>query len=370
MRIRRHPLAASSLGTTREVVSFHYGTPGAPKAYIQAALHADELPGMLVAHHLRRELEALEARGEVQGEVVVVPVANPIGLAQQVQRQPFGRFDLATGENFNRHYPDLVDAVAGQVGERLGPDGPANALVIRDALRVAIAGRKGVTELEGLRLALLSLAVDADVVLDLHCDNEAVMHLYTGSPLWDQAEPLARYLGAHASLLETDSGDEPFDEAAARTWWLLRERFPAHPIPLGCLAATVELRGQDAVDHDSAAADARRILEFLRHRGILAGEPAPMPPLVRGPTPLAGSEALTAPAAGVVAFLRRCGELVREGDAVAEVIDPLTGETHTLRSSVEGVLYARENRHYALPGMRLAKIAGPKPFRHGKLLSD
>jgi predicted deacylase len=212
-----------------------------------------------------------------------------------------------------------------------------------------------------VRHALLSLAVDADIVLDLHCDNEAVMHLYTGSPLWDQAEPLARYLGAHASLLEMNSGDEPFDEAAARTWWLLRERFPDRPIPLGCLAATIELRGQD---------DARRILDFLRHRGLLAGEPAPMPPLVRGPTPLAGSEALTAPAAGVVAFLRRCGELIRAGEAVAEVIDPLTGETHTLRASVEGVLYARENRHFALPGMRLAKIAGPKPFRQGKLLSD
>jgi predicted deacylase len=134
MRSHRHPLAGSSPGTRREVVSFHYGEPGGAKAYVQAALHADELPGVLVAHHLRRELADLEAKGEVLGEVVIVPVANPIGLAQQVQRQPFGRFDLATGENFNRHYPDLVGDVAAGVGPRLGPDAAANARLVREAL--------------------------------------------------------------------------------------------------------------------------------------------------------------------------------------------------------------------------------------------
>ena len=64
-----------------------------------------------------------------------------------------------------------------------------------------------------MRRALMRLACDADVVLDLHCDSDAVLHLYTGTPLWPQCEPLARYMGAYATLLATESGDNPFDEA-------------------------------------------------------------------------------------------------------------------------------------------------------------
>lgn len=63
MQIVKHPLLSPAPGTQRELVSLHYGTVGseAGKAYIQASLHADELPGMLTAHHLRRQLAALEA---------------------------------------------------------------------------------------------------------------------------------------------------------------------------------------------------------------------------------------------------------------------------------------------------------------------
>ena len=83
MKILHHLLAESTPGTTHRLTSLHFGTPGGgPKAYIQASLHADEVPAMLVAWHLRRHLEALDAAGRLQGEVVLVPAANPIGLAQ------------------------------------------------------------------------------------------------------------------------------------------------------------------------------------------------------------------------------------------------------------------------------------------------
>ena len=69
-----HPLLCGSLGSHRTLTSFHFGQPGTGlKIYIQASLHAEELPGMLVAHHLRAQLEAAEAAGLLQGEVVLVP---------------------------------------------------------------------------------------------------------------------------------------------------------------------------------------------------------------------------------------------------------------------------------------------------------
>ncbi len=88
-RIERLPLGAGTPGTAREVMLHRFGSPGArPKAYFQAAIHADEIPALLAAHHLVQRLMAAEADGAVRGEVVVVPFANPIGLDQQVNAAP------------------------------------------------------------------------------------------------------------------------------------------------------------------------------------------------------------------------------------------------------------------------------------------
>ncbi|MBL8516992.1 MAG: succinylglutamate desuccinylase/aspartoacylase family protein [Betaproteobacteria bacterium] len=375
MRTLQHPLASSALGTHRALTSLHFGPaanegPGRKKVYIQASLHADELPGMLVAHHLRQHLARLESADKLLGEVVLVPVANPLGLAQSVLRTAQGRFDLVTGENFNRHYPALKDAVIERVGASLGSDAAANTANIRKAMRAALAAWPVTGELQSLRKTLLSLACDADIVLDLHCDTEAVVHLYTGTPLWPRVEPLARYLGAHATLLATESGDNPFDEACSQTWWQLGEHFGVGvPIELGCVAVTVELRGLAEVTHENAARDAEALLAYLAQQGFIGEAPPPLPDLIAPATPLAGSEALTAPMSGIVVFLRAPGERVRAGDAIVEIIDPLTAESVRVKASVDGVLYARDHQRYALTGARLAKIAGATAIRTGKLLS-
>ena len=56
MHLRHHPLSGAPLGTPREIVSVHYGPlDSGRKVYFQASLHADELPGMLVALFRRAE---------------------------------------------------------------------------------------------------------------------------------------------------------------------------------------------------------------------------------------------------------------------------------------------------------------------------
>ena len=104
---------------------------------------------------------------------------------------------------------------------------------------------KPATDAEALKKILLSMAIDADIVLDLHCDNEAVRaHLYR-HPAGRRGAPLAALMGAHAVLLALQAGGEPFDEACSRLWWDLAAHFgPAFPIPPACVATTVELRGE------------------------------------------------------------------------------------------------------------------------------
>ena len=59
------------------------GVKGVKKVYIQAGLHADEHPGLLVAQHLLRHLEQLDQQNVLKAEIVLVPFANPVGLRQK-----------------------------------------------------------------------------------------------------------------------------------------------------------------------------------------------------------------------------------------------------------------------------------------------
>ncbi len=374
MHATRHALTSSTPGTRRDLQSLRYGTPGGAKAVVQASLHADEVPAMLVAHHLRGALAQLEAQGRIRGEIVLVPYANPVGLSQRALHAHVGRFELGSGENFNRHYPDLAPRVAELVRGRLGADPAANVALVREAARRACAEQPADGELASLRRTLLQIAIDADVVLDLHCDNEAVLHLYTSTPAWPEVEPLARLLGAEVSLLATRSGDEPFDEACSMLWPLVEERLRADgeqvTLPHACTAVTVELRGETDVDHALAQRDAAALLRYLALRGFVeGGEPGPLPELRGEALPLAGSMPVTAPCGGVLVPRVPVGTRVERGETVADVVDPDAGTVTPVPSPCDGLLYARELRRLAYAGQRIAKVAGREPVRTGKLLS-
>ena len=372
MKTVHHSLTQGTPGVAIELQSLHFGTPGrGPKATLQAALHADEIPGLLVAHHLRALLAALEAEGRIVGEIVLVPVANPIGLTQRVLQAVEGRFDLASGENFNRHYADLFDTVAKQVEGRLAFDPTLNVALIRDALREAAAALPARSTLESLRRVLLGLSIDADIVLDLHCDSQAVMHLYTETSVWPQVEPLARFLGAQAALLADVSGDHPFDEACSTIWPRLAARFgSATPIPSACVAVTVELRGEADVAHELAERDAQALVDYLAWQGVISGAPAALPPARCEATPLAGSMPVNAPHGGVIVYVREPGAVVSAGERLADLVEPMTGLVTPLLSPVDGVFYARETRRFVPAGAGVLRVAGREALRQGNLLTS
>lgn len=362
------PLAGGSPGTRRAVRVRRFGRAGArPKAYIQAGLHAEEMPGMLVAHHLCRRLEQAAAEGRVLGEILVVPLANPIGLDQVIDERLLGRFDLAGGGNFNRHYPDLAEPLAEELRGRLTDDAGENVVRIRSALASLVHDRRPANAADALRNALLGLAVTADLVLDLHCDDEAIGHLYLGTPLWPEAEDLARHLGVELVLLAETSGGEPFDEACSSPWWRLKALLgDAQPIPAACLAGTVELRGMADVDDWLAAADADRLIAALTRRGLLAGAPPKLPGWRGQALPLAGVDMVTAPAAGIVCYHASVGARVRRDQVVAELVDPSVEDHASARmplfAATDGILFGRMQQRFARAGEVVAKIAGPEPL--------
>lgn len=376
MRRVDHPLLSPSLGVQKTLTSFHFGKPGSGlKIYIQASLHAEELPGMLVAYHLRPLLEAAEAAGRVVSDIVLVPMANPIGLAQRVDHKPMGRFELDSSENFNRHYPDLAQAVWPAIESQLGPDAQTNVETVRKAMGAHLQAWQPRTELESLRRTLLLLSHDADVVLDLHCDCQAVMHFYTEETCWPQLEPLARFVGSRTTLLARASSNWPFDECLSAAWWKLADAVKAAgldaPLPQGCCSTTIELRGEADVHDRWAAPDAQAIFHYLQYISAIAcAEKPALPEALCEPTPLAGSETLRAPCPGVVVFRQEVGQRVRKGDLMVEIVDPITPTRTPVYAGVEGVFYAHIRDRYVTTGCELGKIAGSIAFRTGDLLGN
>jgi hypothetical protein len=372
----RIPLAHATPGSPRFLTVVRYGAAGArPKAYLQAALHADEPPGTLVLHHLMRRLDEVDRKGGVRGEVILVPIANPIGLSQNVHGELLGRFDLGGRSNFNRGYLNLADAVA-KNPPVLSGDAAENVARLRNAFRDALAAQAPRTELESLHLTLMSLGCDADIVLDLHCDAEAVLHVYLGTPLWPAARDLSADLRSRATLLADDSGGCPFDEALSSPFWRLAERFAPAPIPPACLSATVELRGRADVSDMLAEGDAERLLRFLMRRQVLDGDPGPLPEPLCEATPLTGVDMIHATSHGIVSFTKAPGDDVKAGEVVAEIVDPLAERPAHARmplvSRTNGILFARRWDKTVRPGQVVCKVAGavPLPGRVGPLLED
>ncbi|MET3230873.1 UNVERIFIED_ORG: putative deacylase [Burkholderia sp. 1263] len=363
------PLLSPAIGTHRELVSFHFGPAGSgQKIYIQSSLHADETPAMLTTVLLKRRLSELEKQGALNAEIVLVPVANPVGLGQYVLGQFLGRFDLGSGKNFNRHFTQFPK-LATRAKEVLGSDAEENRRIVRELIAAELTEQKPLTEFESLQLALLKLSFDADVVIDLHCSLEAAMHLYTSEAAWPEFEPLARYLGAQASLLATNSGGESFDETHGLLWWKLQQDMPADkPVPNGTIAVTVECRGQRDVSYEAAQEDADALVDYLAWRKAILIDAKPLPELPTPATPLAGSEQFYAPVSGILIHRAKIGDRIRVGQALFDIVDPLTDETTTVSSNTEGVFYMRRAIRFVTAGAPLGRVTGTRPFRTGVLL--
>ncbi len=368
-------LPAAAPGTTRLLKIFDYGEPGArPKAWLQAALHADELPGMLVLWHLRRMLDSADAKGLIRGHIGMAPVANPVGLAQRSQDHLLGRLDLGNGRNFNRDHLALGEAAAVRLAGKLTDDLEANREIIRAALREAACAAPAADETAWLKRTLMERAVDADIVLDLHCDNEALLHLYTSSGCWPRAESLAAFLGCRGVFLAEVSGGDPFDEAITRPWIELARRFDN--VPEAPVSATIELRGLADVDDATARADAEALYDYLVYEGVIDGDRKTPPAPACVATPLEGVEHLRTPVAGLVLHQVAVGERVARGDIVARIVDPLTsfGDGVTpLYAGTDGLVYSRTHHRIVAPGMVVTGIAGSAPVERAPgetLLTD
>ncbi|MCD7060399.1 succinylglutamate desuccinylase/aspartoacylase family protein [Pelagibacterium xiamenense] len=372
-----HRIPHDAPGTATDLVFFRAGPANAAKkVYLQAALHADEQPGIMVIHHLLPLLQKADAEGALNARFVIFPMVNPLGMDQIHFQVHGGRYDDRSGTNFNRKWPDLYKETAKRIAPKLTGDAQPNVRIIREAVKAWLDSLDPAPALQKLRHFVMTEAYDADYVLDLHCDNEALSHLFVTPDSMAELTELADWMGSAAQLTAEDSGGGSFDEVWPSLWTRLRAAHPDKPIPFSAVAATLEYRGSADVFDDLGQKDAENLFSFFQSKGLIAGTPARTPEKAPAATPLNATQIVRAAKAGLLAYRVKLGERVEKGQPIADLIalegpDAFTARTPILAGTA-GLVLSRKLTKYVVPGDSIAKIVGTEPLdeRGGYLLED
>lgn len=370
-------LRSDTPGSAIELPFYRIGPSTAPeKVYLQAALHADEQPGMMVLHHLLPMLRQADEQEMLRARFVVIPMANPLGMANLVHRSHIGRYDLNTGVNYNRQWPDLFAMIRSSLSGRLSDSEVFNVNLIRKAVATWIDAQQPRSAAEQLRLFLLKEAHDSEFVLDLHCDSDSLPYIYTSPELMPELQDLADWMGAAAVLTAADSGGGSFDEVLPQLYRKVAQANPGKPVPMASATATLEYRGAaDSFDHYGEQ-DALRLFGFLCGRGLIGADPGPVPQATCEATPFDATEIVRVHGPGLVAYRVDLGQRVAKGQPIADLIAMDGPEAFIARTPIvagtDGVVLSRSARKYVTRGEGIAKIVGriPLPQRKGYLLED
>lgn len=371
------PLRGDTPGTTTEFTYYVVGPENAPeKVHLQAALNADEHPGTMVLHHLLPMLRQADDQGLLRARFVVMPAVNPFGLGQQSLRHHIGRYDTNTGVNFNRRWPDLFSLIRTQLSGRLSDDEVFNVNLIRTAVARWIDAQQPRTAAEQLRLLILKEAHDAEFVLDLHCDDDSLIHIFTSPELMPELQDLSDWMGAAATLTASDSGGGSFDEVLPQLYRKVAQANPGKPVPMASATATLEYRGQADVFDPLGADDARRLWGFLCGRNLIDADAGAPPARMPEATPLEATEIVRTDRPGLVAYRVELGERVSKGQPVADLIALDGPEAFMARTPIlagtDGLVLSRRMQKYAPRGTSIMKIVGTTvlPSRKGAYLLE
>ncbi|RWO78391.1 MAG: peptidase M14 [Mesorhizobium sp.] len=330
-------ITGDSEGVCYEFPVFRFeGTDrAASSAYLQAALHAGELPGVVAIDALMPMLEKAEAEGRIKGDITVVPQANPIGRAQYHFGEHQGRFHLGTRTNFNRGFPLLA-----------APD-----VELLPDTTLGTADQR-------LKTRLLQLSIGHDIVLDLHCDDEGLAYLYVHARLWPAMADCAAAMGVDAVILWDEDTDGTFEGASITPYLNLPAevaRFDRR------VATTVEYRGILDVDGALAGADAEGVYRLLVARGVVLDQALSTSGSFTGiVAPLENIDMMPAPRAGAVLYDVKPGDRVAKGALLATIVHAPgeAGGRTQLFAPQAGIILTRRSRRIIRAGEDLLKLVG------------
>lgn len=300
------------------------GDPSAPSVYIQANMHGAEVQGNAVIFQL---LELLK-NTEINGDITLVPYANPVGCNHKNGEYTLGRFDPITGVNWNRMYHFDADIIKPFVRECIGKSNRTIETNFKKLMIACIEDKLehniyGLTTGQRIAYQLQRLAHQADFVLDLHTGPISSKHLYCP----EYAQDSAQYFDIPHTLLIPNDFDGALDEATFCPWWSLQEAFAELGIEFSISdeatnkeSFTVELGSQEQIDLDVALEDAKSIMNYLQHKKVVCTTDYQPKTMTRYGCYLKNYKAFYSPMGGMVDYLAEFGKPLAAGEPLARIL--------------------------------------------------
>lgn len=311
---------ASGRSLNVPIYRINQGLPG-PTVYIQSSIHGAEVQGNVVIYHLLKALQ----NTKVYGEVILVPNCNPVGTNIKAGEYTLGRFDPVNGTNWNRGYfydPSKVHDFAQQIdsGENTQQIKQDFRQIWKSAIDNKLRQPWGLGLAQQLNLTLQKLAVNADIVLDLHNGPVSTRHIY----IPEYAKAAAKLFSIPHCIFIPNVFAGALDEACFSPWWtlqdLLSEKF-GRPFDFGVEAFTLEMGSQEVIHFDEGKKDADSILAYLTSKGSLDINTYTPEDMTRYGVYLQNYKTLFTDFGGMVEYCVKPGQHVKQGETMARVLN-------------------------------------------------
>lgn len=249
-----------------QIFKFKGHDDNAPSTYIQSTIHGSEVQGYYVSLILIEYF----AENQPTGNVTIVPIANPYGVDCKVGDYTLGKFDLNTGNNWNRKYFDYSILINKFLNKNLNKNLSDIAPLFKKEITQAIENALSQPQEKTAKLALnlQYMASQANIVLDLHCDTISVEHIYSPS----YAIESAKKFGIPFIVEIKDKFFGAMDEAIFYPWVQLINAYSSTYINNvfnpDIEAFTLELGSQEIINKNQAKKQASQILSYLGSKGI------------------------------------------------------------------------------------------------------
>ncbi len=250
------------------------------KAYIQANLHGAEIVGNGVIQQLIEYLMALEP-AQLQGEIWLVPVCNPLGINQRSHFFSTGRFNSYDGKNWNRIFweyqpeaANLTEFAQSQL------DNPPEVIHQNYLARIKQAWAEELNEIKQpksvpisrqYRYQLQSLCFDANYVIDIHSSSNQAIDYTFG---FRERSDSVKYLLLEYGILMDEYDGDAFDEAFLKPWLALEQELAnlGRAIKFDIESWTLELGSGMTMNSNSVAKGFEGIKNYLTYQKMLPGE--------------------------------------------------------------------------------------------------
>ncbi|MDY7023946.1 MAG: succinylglutamate desuccinylase/aspartoacylase family protein [Cyanobacteriota bacterium] len=322
---------ASGDHLTLQVYKFKGSKPG-KKAYIQSNLHGAEISGNAVIHQLISVLIALEET-QLQGEIWLVPVCNPLGVNQRAHHFSSGRYNPYDGKDWNRIFwdyektdVDLAEFARSQQNlsvAEIQQNYRQKILKHFQTLTQAIHSPSHVPYPEYYRSILQSLCLDADYVIDLHSStDQAIDYLYC----FHSREESAKAFLLDYGILMNDYDGDAFDEAFLKPWLALEKQLSAlgKTVQFDIESWTLELGSGMEMNPESVHKGVQGIQNYLASKHLLIIDEYPLSETSTHPLQLilkSNIKRYYAPTGGMIQNRVQLGSFVKTGELLYQILN-------------------------------------------------